>query len=42
MIASTSKTYILDTNLGKYKTAAKGSQKNINSLTIEKYKKALF
>ena len=38
MIALTSKTYILDTDLGKYKTAAKGAQKNINSLTIEDYK----
>ena len=42
MIALTSKTYILDTDLGKYKTAAKGAQKSINLLTIEKYKKALF
>ena len=38
MIALTSKTYILDTDLGKYKTAAKGAQKNINSLSIEEYK----
>ena len=42
MIALTSKTYILDTDLGKYKTAAKGAQNNINSLTIEEYKTALF
>ena len=42
MIALTSKTYILDTDLGKYKTAAKGAQKNINLLTIEEYTKALF
>ena len=42
MIALTSKTYILDTDLNKYKTAAKGAQKNINSLTIEEYKKALY
>ena len=42
MIALTSKTYILDTDLGKYKTAAKGAQNNINSLTIEEYKKELF
>ena len=42
LIALTSKTYILDTDLGKYKTAAKGAQININSLTIEEYKNALF
>ena len=42
IIALTSKTYILDTDLGKYKTAANGAQKNINSLTREEYKKALF
>ena len=42
MIALTSKTYILDKDLGKYKTAAKEAQENINSLTIEKYQKALF
>ena len=42
MIALTQKTYILDTNLGKYKTAAKGAQKHINSLIIKEYKNALF
>ena len=42
MIALTSKTYIFNTDLWKCKTAAKGAQKNINSLTIEEYKKALF
>ena len=42
MIALTSKIYILDTDLGKYKTAAKRAQNNINSLTIEKYTKALY
>ena len=42
MIALTSKTYILDTDLEKYKTATKGAHKNINSLTIQEYKKALF
>ena len=31
MIALTSKTYILNTDLGKYKTVAKGTQNNINS-----------
>ena len=42
MIALTSKIYILVTASGQCKTAAKGAQKDINSLTIKEYKQALF
>ena len=42
MIPLTSKTYVLDTDIRKFKTAAKGAQKNINSLTIDEYRKAIF